>query len=44
MIKKLVKGKTSIFIDASNIYFSQKKLKWRIDFEKKLDLFFSTII
>ena len=39
MIKKLVKGKTSIFIDASNIYFSQKKLKWRIDFEKLLDFF-----
>jgi len=39
MIKKFVKGKTIIFVDASNIYFSQKKLKWRIDFEKLLNFF-----
>ena len=25
MIKKFVKGKTAIFVDASNVYFSQKK-------------------
>ena len=39
MIKKFVKGKTSVFVDASNIYFSQKKLKWRIDFEKLRNFF-----
>ena len=39
MISKLVKGKTAVFIDASNIYFSQKTLGWRIDFKKLLDYF-----
>ena len=34
MIEKIVKGKTAVFIDASNIYFSQRKLKWKIDFLK----------
>ncbi len=37
MIKQLVKGKTAIFIDASNIYFSQKTLKWHIDFVRLLE-------
>lgn len=39
MISKYVKGKTAVFIDASNIYFSQKTLGWRIDFKKLLDYF-----
>lgn len=39
MIKKFVKGKTAVFIDASNIYFSQKTLGWKIDFEKLLKYF-----
>jgi len=34
MIGKFVKGKTVVFIDASNIYFSNKKLNWRVDFLK----------
>ncbi|MBU1147289.1 MAG: NYN domain-containing protein [Candidatus Omnitrophica bacterium] len=34
MIKEFVKGKTAVFVDASNIYFSQGKLGWRIDFLK----------
>ncbi|MCK5510517.1 NYN domain-containing protein [Candidatus Parcubacteria bacterium] len=37
MISKYAKGKVSVFIDASNIYYSQKKLKWHIDFKKFLD-------
>jgi len=37
MISKFVKGKVSIFIDASNVYYSQNKLKWRIDFRKFLN-------
>ena len=37
MIRELVKGKTAIFIDASNIYFSQKTLKWHIDFVRLLE-------
>jgi len=37
MISKFAQGKVSVFIDASNIYYSQKKLKWQIDFRKFLD-------
>ena len=37
MISKYAKGKVSAFIDASNVYYSQNKLKWRIDFRKFLD-------
>jgi len=39
MISKFVKGKTAVFIDASNIYHSQKRLGFRIDFKKLLDYF-----
>jgi len=39
MISKYVRGRTAVFIDASNIYFSQKTLEWRIDFKKLLDYF-----
>lgn len=34
MISKFVKGKTSVFIDASNILYSQKDLGWKIDYKK----------
>lgn len=34
MIKQFVEGKTAIFIDSANIYFSYKTLKWKIDFKK----------
>lgn len=34
MIQNYVKGKVCVFIDASNIYYSQKELGWRIDFKK----------
>lgn len=34
MIKQFVKGRTYVFIDASNIYHSQKKLGWKIAFLK----------
>ena len=37
MISKYAKGRVSVFIDASNIYYSQKKLEWQIDFKKFLD-------
>ena len=39
MIEQFVKGKTYIFIDASNIYHSFKKLGWKIDFLKLMDYF-----
>ena len=45
MISRFIKGKTFVFIDASNIYHSQRKLGWRIAFlrlkeylEKNADL------
>lgn len=37
MISKYAKNRVSVFIDASNIYYSQKKIKWQIDFKKLLD-------
>lgn len=39
MIGRFVKGKTYIFIDASNIYHSQKKLGWKIAFAKLKEYF-----
>jgi len=39
MFTKLLKGRVAVFIDASNIYFSQKTLGWRIDFKKLFDYF-----
>lgn len=38
-IKKYGKNRVNVFVDASNIYFSQKKIKWQIDFEKFLQYF-----
>ncbi len=34
MIGKFVKGKVAVFIDAANIFYSQKTLGWRIDYER----------
>jgi len=42
MIENFVRGKTAVFIDASNIYFSEKTLGWHIDF-KKLPEYFKKI-
>ncbi|MFA6485742.1 MAG: NYN domain-containing protein [Candidatus Magasanikbacteria bacterium] len=39
MINKFVKGKTAVFIDSANIYFSQKTMGWRVDFKKLLEYF-----
>ena len=39
MIDKFVKGRTAVFIDASNIYHSQKHLGFQIDFKKLLGYF-----
>lgn len=32
MISKLVKGKVYIFIDAANIFYSQRTMRWRISY------------
>lgn len=39
MINKFLKGRVAVFIDASNIYFSQKTLGWKIDFKRLLNYF-----
>lgn len=40
MIKKyLKKGNTAVYIDASNLFFTEKKLGWNIDFKKLFDYF-----
>lgn len=36
MAKKREKERISIFIDAANIFYSQKTLGWRVDYEKFL--------
>lgn len=39
MIDKFATGKTAVFIDSANIYFSQKTMGWKIDFKKLLEYF-----
>ncbi|MBU1159582.1 MAG: NYN domain-containing protein [Patescibacteria group bacterium] len=33
-MKKIIKGKVYVFIDAANIFYTQRSLKWRISYEK----------
>lgn len=39
MIGKFAKGKVAVFIDAANIFYSQRTLGWRIDYEKLFSYF-----
>lgn len=34
LISKFAKGRVAVFIDAANIFYSQRTLKWHIDYEK----------
>jgi uncharacterized LabA/DUF88 family protein len=34
MISKYIKGKAAVFVDAANIFYAQRTLKWRISYEK----------
>lgn len=34
MLKKFIKGRVYVFIDAANIFYAQKSLKWHISYEK----------
>ena len=34
MIGQFVKGRTQVFIDAANIFYSQRSLGWQVDYEK----------
>lgn len=36
MVRKFKKERISIFIDAANIFYSQKSLGWRVDYKKFL--------
>jgi len=38
-VKKYIKGKAAVFIDVSNIYYSQQTMGWHIDYEKLYKLF-----
>lgn len=38
-LKKIIKGKTAVFIDAANILYSQQSLGWKIDYQKLHNLF-----
>jgi len=37
MIKKFIKGRAAVFIDAENILYSQQTLGWRIDYQRLRD-------
>ncbi|MBI3627361.1 MAG: NYN domain-containing protein [Candidatus Sungbacteria bacterium] len=39
MIGKFIKGRVAVFIDAANIFYSQRTLGWRISYEKLKDYF-----
>src|SRR3989344_1723286 len=39
MIGRLTKGKVAVFIDAANIFYSQRTLGWRISYEKLKEYF-----
>ena len=34
LVSKFAKGRVAVFIDAANIFYSQRTLKWHIDYEK----------
>jgi uncharacterized LabA/DUF88 family protein len=34
MLAPLARGRTAVFVDASNVFYSQRTLGWRIDYEK----------
>lgn len=39
MVSKFIKGKVYVFIDAANVFYSQRTLKWRISYEKLMKYF-----
>lgn len=39
MINKFIKGKTAVFIDSANVYYSCKTLGWKLDYKKLLNYF-----
>ena len=39
MISRFAKGRIAVFIDASNVFYSQQTLRWRIDYQKLKNYF-----
>ena len=39
MINKFIKGKVYVFIDAENVFYSQRTLGWKISYEKLMQYF-----
>ena len=39
IISKYTKGRTAVFIDASNIYYSCKELGWKVDYKRLFNYF-----
>ena len=39
MIRNFIKGKVYIFIDAENLFYTQRTLGWRISYEKLINYF-----
>ena len=39
MIKQFIKGKVVIFIDAENLFYTQRTLKWRVSYESLIAYF-----
>ena len=39
MISKFIKGKVYIFIDAENLFYSQRTLGWKVSYEKLMNYF-----
>jgi uncharacterized LabA/DUF88 family protein len=39
MLKELIKGRVYVFIDAANLFYSQRNLGWRISYEKLIKYF-----
>ena len=37
MIKSFINGKVAVYIDASNMFYSQRTLKWNIDYKKLIN-------
>jgi uncharacterized LabA/DUF88 family protein len=39
MLQQFVKGKVYVFIDAENVFYSQRTLGWKISYQKLMDYF-----
>lgn len=42
-LSKIAKGKVAVFIDAANVFYSQRTLKWFLDYQKLQDFLNSSL-